>query len=247
MQRMNQFNQPIGPALPGWQPATLPPHQTIKGQYCDLKPLDAAKHCSDLYAAYASAPDGRDWTYLTEERPATLEAFRSWLTKRAEEAHWVTFTIFCARRNRPVGLASYMRIDTVNGSLELGGLTWSPLMKRTIVGTEALYLLLKTAFALGYRRLEWKCDSLNTPSRKAAERIGFRYEGTFRQMMTRKGRSRDTQWFSILDGEWPAIEESISLWLAKDNFDQHGQQHQRLSAFLQPAEVVDSGIDRATV
>nr|WP_240116297.1 GNAT family protein [Erwinia endophytica] len=220
---------------------------SLVGQYCSLEPLDAVKHCNDLYTACASAPDGRDWTYLTEERPATLEAFRTWLTKRAEEAHWVIFTIFCARRNRPVGLASHMRIDTVNGSLALGGLTWSPLMKRTIVGTEALYLLLKNAFVLGYRRLEWKCDALNSASRKAAERIGFRYEGTFRQMMVRKGRSRDTQWFSILDGEWPVIDEAISHWLAKDNFDEQGQQNQRLSTLLRPTKMVDGGVDRAAV
>jgi len=146
-----------------------------------------------------------------------------------------------------VSVRSGWLIDTAHGSLELGGLTWSPLMKRTIVGTEVLYLLMKNAFALGYRRLEWECDALNTASRKAAERIGFRYEGTFRQMMVHKGSSRDTQWFSILDGEWPVIDKAISHWLAKDNFDEQGQQIQRLSTLLRSTKMVDGGVDRAAV
>ncbi|MFU9137997.1 GNAT family N-acetyltransferase [Erwinia tasmaniensis] len=246
-QRFNEFNQPIGPALPDWQPARMPERQTLKGSYCRLEPLDVAKHSGDLYAAYAFAADGRDWTYLTDERPSTPEAFRHWLAQRAAEKNVITFTILCAKRNRAMGLASYMRIDRDNGSIELGGLTWSPLMKRTIIGTEALYLMLKYTFELGYRRCEWKCDALNAPSRASAERLGFQYEGTFRQMMTRKGRSRDTQWFSILDSEWPAINRAITCWLDRENFDPQGQQIQRLQTLLRAAKLVDGGVNGSAV
>lgn len=246
-QRINQFGQPIGAALPDWQPVAIPAPQALTGRFCRLEPLDAARDAAGLYAAYASAPDGRDWTYLTEERPETLADFHIWLEQRTAEKTFVTFTIFCTQREIPVGLVSYMRIDPVNGSLEIGGVTWSPFMKRTVIGTEALWLMIKHTFDLGYRRCEWKCDALNLPSRNAALRLGFTWEGTFRQMMARKGRTRDSDWFSIIDGEWPAIDKVLTDWLSPQNIDAQGQQRQSLSALMRAAKVVDGGIDRAAV
>lgn len=246
-QRINGFGQPVGEALPGWQPVPVPQAQRMDGIYCWLEPLNADLHGEDLYTAYASAPDGRDWTYLTEERPESLEAFHIWLSQRAVEKGFVTFTIFCAKRIRPVGLVSFLRIDPANGSLEIGGVTWSPMMKRTVIGTAALWLLIHHTFALGYRRCEWKCDSLNAPSRQAALRLGFTWEGTFRQMMTRKGRSRDSDWFSIIDSEWPAINQVMIHWLSADNIDNSGQQRQSLSSLMRAVKPVDGGINRTAL
>lgn len=244
-QRINQFGQPIGAALPDWQPVAVPESHTLTGRYCRLEPLDAARDAQALYAAYSSAPDGRDWTYLTEERPNTLDDFAVWLTQRAAEKSFVTFTVICAQRNIPVGLVSYMRIDPVNGSLEIGGVTWSPWMQRSVIGTEALWLMMKQTFDLGYRRCEWKCDSLNGPSRNAALRLGFTYEGTFRQMMARKGRSRDSDWFSIIDSEWPAIDTVLSDWLSPQNLDAQGEQRASLSQLMRARKRAES--DHAAV
>lgn len=243
-QRINEFGQPVGAALPDWKPASLPAVATMNGRYCRLEPLDSVRHGNDLFAAYAAAPDNSDWTYLTEDRPSSLTAFHLWLCQRAAEKSFITFTVVCAQRNKPVGLVSYLRIDQANGSLEIGGVTWSPLMKRTVIGTESLWLMIANAFALGYRRCEWKCDSLNTPSRNAALRLGFTYEGTFRQMMTRKNRSRDSDWFSIIDGEWPALDKVLRHWLLPANIDERGQQRVALSHLMRSMQVVDSGIDR---
>lgn len=243
--RINEFGQPVGAALPDWQPARMPEASVMQGRYCRLEPLECERHASDLYSAYASAPDGSDWTYLTEERPESLSDFRRWLMQRALDKGFVTYTVICLQRHKPVGLVSFLRIDSGNGSLEIGGVTWSPLMKRTVIGTEALWLMAARTFELGYRRCEWKCDSLNAPSRRAALRLGFTYEGTFRQMMTRKGRSRDSDWFSIIDGEWPAIDAALQAWLAPENFDETGQQRVALGTLMGALQVVDGGIDRS--
>ncbi|MBK4726962.1 GNAT family N-acetyltransferase [Pantoea agglomerans] len=246
-QRVNEFGQPVGPALPYWQPVPAPEADSMVGIYCRLEPLNVELHCEDLYTAYASAPDGRDWTWLTEERPESLEAFRIWLSQRAAENGFVTFTLFCARRDKPVGLVSYLRIDPSNGVLEIGGVTWSPLMKRTVIGTEALWLMINNAFTLGYRRCEWKCDSLNEPSRQAALRLGFTWEGTFRQMMARKGRSRDSDWFSIIDSEWPAINQVLTQWLSAENIDASGQQRQSLSNLMRAIKPIDGSVNWPTL
>ncbi|UWS30120.1 GNAT family N-acetyltransferase [Erwinia pyrifoliae] len=231
-QHINEFGQPVGAPLPDWKAVSQPAAKVINGRYCWLEPLDNVRHGDELFAAYASAPDDSDWTYLTEDRPSSLAAFHIWLRQRAEEKGFVTFTVVCAQRNKPVGLVSYLRIDQANGSLEIGGVTWSPLMKRTVIGTESLWLMIANAFALGYRRCEWKCDSLNTPSRNAALRLGFTYEGTFRQMMTRKNRSRDSDWFSIIDDEWQALDNVLRHWLSAENIDESGHQRASLSMLM---------------
>ncbi|MBD8162450.1 GNAT family N-acetyltransferase [Erwinia persicina] len=246
-QRTNQYGQPVGEPLPYWQPVPVPQATMMVGLYCRLEPLDTARHGEDLYTAFASAPDDSDWTWLTEDRPGSLAAFQVWLSQRVAEPGFVTFTIICAKRNKPVGLVSYLRIDPVNGSLEIGGVTWSPLMKRTVTGTEALWLMLNNTFTLGYRRCEWKCDALNAPSRQAALRLGFTYEGTFRQVMVRKGRSRDSHWFSIIDSEWPAVNQVLTRWLSTENIDASGQQRQSLGSLMRALKPVDGGIDRPAV
>ena len=131
-------------------------------------------------------------------------------------------------------MAAYMRIDTANGSIEVGGIKYTPLIARQPAATEAMHLLMKNAFALGYRRYEWKCDALNAPSRAAAQRLGFSYEGTFRQAVVHKGRNRDTAWYSVIDREWPALRAAHEQWLAPENFDAQGRQKTRLSALTAP-------------
>lgn len=133
---------------------------------------------------------------------------------------------------RAVGTCAFLRIDPANGVAELGTINWSPLMKRSVLGSEAIFLMLRHLFDdLGYRRCEWKCDSLNLPSRQAAERLGFRYEGTFRQAVVVKGRTRDTDWLSIVDGEWPARRAAFAAWLSPDNIGDDGRQARQLQAF----------------
>ena len=232
MQRTNQYQQPIGEALPDWQPVLSPPRAVIAGHYCRLEPLDAESHAQDLYEAYASAADERDWTYLSTPRPADVSACRQWINDKVSDPSLVPVAIVDSRTAKAVGMACFMRIDTSNGVLELGHLSWSPRMQRSVLGTEALWLMLKTAFELGYRRCEWKCDSLNAPSRAAAERLGFRWEGRFRQVMTRHNRNRDTDWLSIIDSEWPAINLAIHAWLNPQNFSAAGQQIQSLRSLM---------------
>lgn len=235
MQRINQYQQPIGEALPDWQPVLSPPRAVIAGRYCRLEPLDINNHAKDLYEAYASAQDERDWTYLFSPRPADVAACREWIADKISDTSLVPVAVVDNQTAKAVGMACFMRIDNCNGVLELGHLSWSPGMQRTVLGTEALWLMLKTTFELGYRRCEWKCDSLNAPSRVAAERLGFRWEGRFRQMMARNNRNRDTDWLSIIDSEWPAINLAISTWLDPQNFSAEGQQIHSLRSLMPAA------------
>ena len=174
---MNEFGQPIGFPVPNWTPPPLPLRQPLVGQYCLLEPLDVEVHTSPLYEAYAGNDSG--WTYLAYGPFPTLAGYREWV----ESVHTGSDPLFFAvlDHGKPVGVASYMRITPSAGSIEVGHLNFSPLLQRSRAATEAMYLMMKTAFELGYRRYEWKCDALNAPSRTAAQRLGFTYEGTFRQ------------------------------------------------------------------
>lgn len=232
MQLTNQYQQPIGAALPDWQPVMSPPRKMITGRYCRLEPLNGDQHAQNLFDAYATADDERDWTYLGSARPKDITRCQAWIEEKVSDPGLVPMAIVDRNTAKATGIACFMRIDNSNGVLELGHLSWSPLMQRTPLGTEALWLMLKTTFELGYRRCEWKCDSLNTPSRAAAERLGFRWEGCFRQMMTRHNRNRDTDWLSVIDSEWPAINQAIVRWLAPQNFTADGQQIQRLQNLM---------------
>lgn len=192
--------------------------------------LDAEAHASALWAANALDASGKMWTYLPYGPFDSLAAYRAWLVEMGARHDPFFYTILDASTNQPVGLASYLRIDPTSGAIEVGHLHFSPLLQRTPAATEAMFLMMQHAFALGYRRYEWKCDSLNAPSRAAALRLGFTFEGIFRQALIVKGRNRDTAWFSITDQEWPTLKEAFLSWLAPTNFDERGGQRERLSA-----------------
>jgi RimJ/RimL family protein N-acetyltransferase len=228
--RANELGQPIGHAVPHWRAPPRPPRHTLPGQFCRVEPLDAARHGHDLHAAFAADREGRMWTYLFSGPFATESEFHEWLAPRQATEDPLFFTIVDLATGRAVGLASYLRIDPAHGVIEVGHIAFSPQLQRTPAATEAMYLMMKNVFDLGYRRYEWKCDSLNAPSRRAAERLGFRYEGLFRQAIVYKGRNRDTAWYSIIDGEWPAMAERFQRWLDPGNFDAQGRQRTSLSS-----------------
>ena len=227
--RQNEYGQPIGEALPDWQTCQTPQAKTLNGQYCRLEKLDIEQHAEQLFEAFSHDKEGKNWTYLAYGPFADLDAFKGWLLSDCLGADPLFFTIIDAKTKQAVGMTALMRIQPQHGSVEVGNVHFSPLMQRTPIATEAMFLLMSYVFdELGYRRYEWKCDSLNLPSRRAAERFGFRYEGTFRQAVVYNGRSRDTAWFSMLDGEWPDNKERLQTWLSPENFDEQGIQKTRL-------------------
>ena len=201
----------------------------MAGRYARLEPLDAARHAEGLFGAYSHDRAGAGWTYLPYGPFADLDGLRSWIETMSRTEDPLFYAILDAG-GRPVGMASYLRIDPAVGSIEVGHIHYSPLLQRTRAATEAMYLMARRVFdELGYRRYEWKCDDLNAPSRSAAERLGFRYEGTFRQDRIYKGRSRDTAWYSIIDSEWPGIRDALEAWLDPENFGPDGRQRASLS------------------
>lgn len=229
MPEINLYGQTVGDVVPDWNGAAVLPRETLIGQYCRLVPLDADSHAADLFDAYAQAPDDRDWTWLASSRPTSVEAAVCWVQGKVTDASLVPYAVIEQRSGRAVGLVCFMAIEREHGSVEIGHVIWSPRMKNTVLGTESIWLLLRQAFALGYRRVEWKCDSLNTASRRAAERLGFIFEGRFRQKIVRKGRNRDSDWLSMIDSEWPQCDAVLQRWLAAENFDENGRQRQSMA------------------
>jgi RimJ/RimL family protein N-acetyltransferase len=222
--------QPIGFPVPNWTPRPRPPRTLLPGRYCRVEPLDPGRHAGDLFAANQDDAGGRMWTYLSVGPFLDEAAYRAWLDQVAGENDPLFHVIVDAESGQAVGLAAYLRIDPANGAIEVGHLQFSPRLQRTPAASEAMFLMMRRAFdELGYRRYEWKCDSLNAPSRAAAERYGFRFEGVFRQAVVYKGRNRDTAWFSIVDAEWPAVRAAFERWLDPANFDAVGRQRRRLS------------------
>lgn len=233
--RLNEHGQPIGRPVPDWRGATSPRRESMPGLHCRLDPLDVDRHAEDLFRAYGADPKGANWTYLPYGPFATLADYRAWLAVKQASADEVFFAIVDPKTERPLGVAAYLRIAPETGSIEVGHLSYSPALQRTIASTEAMYRMMKRVFDdWGYRRYEWKCDALNAPSRAAATRLGFRFEGVFRQLMVLKGRNRDTAWFSIIDEEWPALRAGFEAWLAPSNFDEEGRQRQRLESLMPP-------------
>lgn len=229
--RVNEFGLPIGDEVAGWTPRQRPGPEPMIGRYCTLEKLDAAKHADALFDAYMEASDGRDWTYLFVERPATRAAYREYAEKNAASPDPYHYAIIDNATKQPIGTSSLMRIDPAMGAIEVGNITYSPRIQKKPAGTEAQYLQMRRAFdELGYRRYEWKCDSLNAPSRAAALRYGFTFEGIFRQAVVYKGRNRDTCWFSITDKEWPLVKAAFEAWLDPSNFDSVGKQKRSLVA-----------------
>jgi RimJ/RimL family protein N-acetyltransferase len=227
MSRVNRFGQPIGDAVLNWRVPPTPSRAVIRGARCLLEPLDLARHGDALFDANARG-DGSNWTYLFAEPPESREAYLEYMATAFTGDDPLCFAVIDAAANQAVGVASYMRITPNAGSIEVGHINFSPALQRTPIATEAMYLMMKHAFELGYRRYEWKCDSLNAPSRAAAQRLGFSFEGVFRNALVYKGRNRDTAWYAITDSEWAAVRAAFEQWLAPDNFDAHGSQRVQL-------------------
>lgn len=231
----NTFGQPIGQLLPDWAPPPRPPRDLLSGRFCRLEPLDPARHAADLHAANSADAEGRMWTYMAYGPFATLAAYRDWMERSCSGNDPLFYAIIDLRTACAAGVASYLRIDPPAGSIEIGHLAFAPILQRTPAATEALFLLIQQAFALGYRRCEWKCHALNAPSRRAAQRLGFTFEGVFRQASVVKGRNRDTAWYAIIDHEWPALEAAFTRWLDPANFDAAGQQRCSLTELTSPS------------
>lgn len=214
------FGDPIGPVVEGWTPRPRPPRSAMEGRLTRLEPLSADRHAADLHAANSTDPDGRMWTYMPAGPFASLKAYIDWARAAEASEDPLHFAVIDRATGKPLGTASFLRIDPPSGVIEVGWIAWSPLLQKTPLATEAMYLMMRRVFdELGYRRYEWKCNALNAPSMRAAERLGFTYEGTFRQAAVVKGRNRDTAWFSILDTEWPRARAAFEAWLAPSNFD----------------------------
>ena len=228
-ERRNEFGQPIGLAVDGWTARPAPSRTDMVGRWCRVVPLDIELHSADLHEANLEDREGRNWTYLNSDPFSDLVSYRAWLAMMTAGDDPFFHTVIDSRSGKAEGVAAFLRVDPSNGVIEVGHINFTPRLQRTIASTEAMYLMMKRVFdELGYRRYEWKCDSLNAPSMAAAERLGFRFEGIFRQALVYKGRNRDTAWFSITDREWPACKAGLQRWLAPSNFDASGKQLAKL-------------------
>ena len=227
----NSLGQPIGFPMQDWTGCEFPSRSEMVGQYCRLERIDIQLHADDLFHAYGKDQDQSNWTYLPYGPFENKTDFVTWLEATSLGDDPLFYTVIDLKTNKAIGVATYLRINPKDGVIEVGHIHFSPLMQQTPISTEAMYLMMRRVFnELGYRRYEWKCDSLNGPSRAAALRLGFQFEGIFRQLTMYKGRNRDTAWFSILDKEWPKLEAAFKNWLDPQNFDENGQQRKSLSS-----------------
>lgn len=224
----NEFGQPVGLPLQAWSPPRRPSATLLEGRYCRLERLDADRHAAALHAANARASDASSWTYMSFGPFADADAHARWVREASGKTDPWFYAIVDECSRAASGVAAFMRIAPEVGSLEVGSIHLSPVLARTRAATEAMYLMMAHAFALGYRRYEWKCDALNAPSRRAADRLGFFYEGTFRQATIQKARNRDTAWFAMTDGDWPRIRIALETWLRPENFDADRRQRSAL-------------------
>ena len=207
----------------GWHPAKAPRRVALEGELVRLEPAEVSRHGDDLYAAQANAPE--IWEYLPDGPFAGEREFREWLAASVAKDDPLFFAIVDRASGRALGMASYLRITPGHGVIEVGYIWYGPALQRTRQATETMYLMARHVFEdLGYRRYEWKCNALNEPSRRAALRLGFTYEGVFRQHMVVKDQNRDTAWYSMLDSEWPAARAAFEAWLRPENFDAAGRQ-----------------------
>ena len=209
-----------------------PERVVLEDSHCRLEPLDADRHTEQLFIAFS----GHDelWTYMPHGPFETPQGLREWIESVQNKDDPMFLTVIDQNSDRAVGIASYLRIDPNARSIEVGWITFSPLLQRSVVATEAMYLMMRNAFELGYRRYEWKCNALNEASMAAAERLGMTFEGVFRKATVVKGRNRDTAWFAIVDDDWPAVRRAMEAWLAPTNFDASGRQVTALSDATRP-------------
>lgn len=218
-------------ALAGWTARPRPSAEHLQGRWCALERLDVARHGDDLFEASGGPDAAERFRYLFEPAPASRAEFDAWLDRAAAGNDPLFYAVIDRGTGRAEGRQSLMRITPEHGVIEIGSIYWGPRIARTRIATEALFLAGSYVFdALGYRRFEWKCDALNAPSCRAAERFGFRFEGVFRQHMVVKDKNRDTAWFAMLDRDWPAIRTAMEAWLSPENFDAGGRQRQPLRA-----------------
>lgn len=219
--------RPRGLLVEGWSPPPLPSGERLEGRYARLEALDAERHAALLFRAF----DGHDWIwdYMPDGPFASSAQFHRWMRGATGRDDILFHAIFDKDAAAYGGFASFLRMQPEAGSIEIGFIAMAPRLQRRRAATEAIYLMMKWAFDAGYRRCEWKCDALNHASRRAAQRLGFSYEGVFRQATVVKGRNRDTAWFAVIDKEWPALAEAFQLWLSPANFNVDGQQQERLS------------------
>ncbi len=217
---------PLGHLVPDFVPPPPPPRETMTGTYVALAPLNAESHAALLFRAYV----GHDqvWDYLPYGPFSSASQYHRWMRETTGGDDPLFYAVKNLETGQWEGVASYLRVSPAAGSIEVGHINFSPALQRTRASTEAMYLMMRWAFEAGYRRYEWKCDALNMPSRRAAQRLGFSYEGIFRQAAVVKGRNRDTAWFAVIDAEWSGLQEAFEAWLAPSNFDDSGQQRERL-------------------
>ena len=213
------------PDLANWQPPERPPYTAMQGRLTRLESITDRRHFDDLWQTYATDTRGAIWTYL----PIGPFAGKADFLKTADTLYLGEDPMFHAvidrKSGKPLGVASLMRINPEQGTIEIGHICYSPPLQRTVMATEAFYLFASRVFdELGYRRFEWKCNAQNAASRRAASRLGFTFEGIFRQHMVVKGKNRDTAWYSILDNEWPSLKRAFEAWLSPENFDNEGNQ-----------------------
>lgn len=227
----NELGQPVGFPVKQVQ-AARPSGTALRGRYCQVERLDPDTHAPDLHSAYSLDTDHSGWTYLPYGPFNTVVEYQQWMREYCLGDDPLFYAIVDKDSNRAIGVASYLRITPIDGVIEVGHINYSPLLQRTVMASEAMYLMMQHVFEdLNYRRYEWKCDALNAPSRKAALRFGFTFEGIFRQATVYKGRNRNTAWFSVIDSEWPSIKKAHQQWLAPENFV-NDQQLQSLSSIM---------------
>lgn len=230
--KINELGQPIGDALPNFKPGDLPKMERLEGRYVIVECLSKDKHGADLYEVYGPDSPANMWTYLFQNPVQSQEEWSALLDQMLAAQDRFYYAIVDKESGKALGTFALMRINRGSRVIEVGSVTYSPQLKRTRLATEAQYLLARYVFEeLEYRRYEWKCDALNQPSRYAAERLGFIYEGTFRQAVVYKGRNRDTDWLAMIDKDWSAVKTRLEKWLSPDNFDENGQQIKALSDF----------------
>ena len=227
----------LGQPVPDWTPPPPPMGEILEGHHVRLEPLDADHHAADLFRAFS----GHDslWDYMPYGPFSSAAAYHRWVKENQQKPDPVFYAIRNLATGHAEGVASFLRITPGAGSIEVGHICLSPALQRGVAATEAMALMMGWAFAAGYRRYEWKCNALNLPSRRAAQRLGFSYEGIFRNHMVIKGRNRDSAWFSIIDSEWPALKEALATWLSPTNFDNRGHQKERLSELTQLVRASD--------
>ena len=214
-----------------------PPHPKgiiLSGELVRLEPLDIERHSADLHSANNTASEGENWKYLPYGPFNNLYEYQEWMTREALKDDPTFFSVVRVFDQKSVGLASFLRINQKHGTIEVGHINFSPLLQRTLAGTEAMYLMMRWAFENGYRRYEWKCNALNSKSRRAAQRLGLSYEGVFRQMSISKGRNRNTAWFAAIEKEWPALEKCFQLYFSENNLDKENKPIIALSELTRP-------------